>query len=294
MVCSAWWASAVPVTFQVNMEIQAAAGRFDTAADTVELHGSFDGWGSGVSLMASAADPDVFSGTVDIAGAVGSAVQYKFVINQAGTLLWEGNVGPGGPNGNRTFTLSESAQVLPVVYFDNLETDPGAGIPVTFQVDLAVQIALGMFDPQSDTVVVAGPFNNWSTDASPLTPTATGSTVYSGTAAVKAAPGSSVPHKFVVNAGTWEGGDNRLFTLAGPAQTLPIVFFNRIDNLGSLAISPPAGDEITVSWTADPGIRLQSAGGVGAEWKDVPDSLGQSAMTFPRNDAPQVFRLIAP
>src|SRR5262245_28950085 len=105
MLCIVWGASADQVTFQVNMGTQVDAGRFDPAADTVEVHGSFDGWASGVTLAASGASPNVYSGTVDVAGAAGSAVQYKFVINQAGALVWEDNgVGPNGAQ-NRQLSL---------------------------------------------------------------------------------------------------------------------------------------------------------------------------------------------
>src|SRR6185503_6099212 len=89
---------AVPVTFRVNMEIQSELGVFNaTAGHAVELHGSFDGWGAGAVLAPSAADENIYEAIVDLAGNVGSEVQYKFVINQSGTQVWENNgVGPNG------------------------------------------------------------------------------------------------------------------------------------------------------------------------------------------------------
>jgi hypothetical protein len=287
-------AAAAEVTFQVNLKIQTTLGNFDARAHTAEVHGSFDGWGSGFQLFQSPGDPNVYLGSTDVSNSDGVPVEYKFVINKQGTLSWEGNVGPGGPNGNRTFTATDSEQVLPAVYFDNLSTDPGAGVPVTFQVDMAVQIAMGTFDPDGGSVVVAGSFNNWATDASPLTPVAPASTVYRGSALVKASAGSSIPYKFVANGSNWEAGDNRLFTLATPEQTLPAVFFNRVENLGLLGIVPSASGEITLTWTAAPRVRVQSAAGAGAEWHDVPDSQGLDTVTLPSNDPIRIFRLIGP
>jgi len=107
------------------------------------------------------------TGTMDITGSPGAPFEHKFVINREGTLVWEGNVGPGGGFGNRIFTLAETAQVLPVVYFDNLSVDPGAGVNVTFRVNMSVQSALGMFDPAAGTMTVAGQFNNWNVTATP-------------------------------------------------------------------------------------------------------------------------------
>jgi hypothetical protein len=79
---SALTAAAVSVTFQVNMEIQGVLGTFNASAgNTVEVHGSFDGWGPGRSLVANASNPNLYEGTLDIAGSAGSQVQYKFAIN---------------------------------------------------------------------------------------------------------------------------------------------------------------------------------------------------------------------
>jgi hypothetical protein len=157
------------VTFQVDMQIQKAMGNFDPANHMVEAHGSFDNWGPGIALEATSTNENVYRGTAEITGSLGVAFEHKFVINKSGTLAWEGTVGSGGGNGNRIFTLTQSEQVLPVVYFDNLSIDPGAGVPVTFRVNMLVQRALGLFDPGSGMVNLAGPFNDWSTTETPLT-----------------------------------------------------------------------------------------------------------------------------
>ena len=293
----------VPVTFQVNLGIQTALGNFDPTMHTVEARGAFDNWGIGITLSPSPGDANIYQGTVNITGSPGTVIEHKYVINQAGSLVWEGNVGPGGAFGNRTFTLASSDQLLPVVYFNNLTNNPGGGIPVTFRVNLGVPIARGTFDPASGTVTVAGPFNNWNPSASSLTNSPTDTNVWFGAINITtASPGGSVPFKFLMN-GTWETGDNRAFILASPTQTLPIEYFDRVPDLGPLFFSTVFGSfgdvEFTVSWFGGPGVRLQSRANLsGGQWQEVPDSLGQSSMTFlfepavmPEN---RFFRLIGP
>jgi hypothetical protein len=112
-------------------------------------------------------------------------------------------------------------------------------------------------------------------------------------------PGGSVPYKFVVNGGTWETGDNRGFILPSSGQTLPVDYFDRLDNLGPLSASVGPFGEVTVSWTAGPGVRLQVAGDLNPpKWEDVPDTLGQSSATVFDGffDGPPVkfFRLTGP
>jgi hypothetical protein len=292
----------VPVTFQVNMGIQIAVGNFDPAANTVEAHGVFDGWGAGITLSPSASDPNIYQGTVSIAGSPGTVIEHKYVINQAGALVWEGNVGAGGAFGNRSFALGTADQLLPVVYFNNLTNNPGGGIPVTFRVNLGVPIARGSFD-RSGIVTVAGPFNNWSPTTSSLTNSPVETNVWQGTINISTvSPGGSVPFKFLRN-GTWENGDNRAFVLASPTQTLPVEYFDRVSDFGPLLVSAVFGAfgdvQLTVSWTGAPLVRLQNRTSLSSgQWEDVPDSLGQSEMTFlfepaatPEN---RFFRLIGP
>ena len=282
----------VAVTFRVNLSIQEEIGNFDPASHTAEVRGSFDNWGSGLNLAVDPLDDNVYQGTVNIFGSAGAIIDYKFVINQAGTLVWEGDVGGGGA-ANRSLTLESGSQTVPVVYFDNLSTDPGAGIPVTFGVNLGVRAALGLFNPDLDAVVVSGQFNNWSVTDSPLTNTTEEPYVYRGTYPIKASPGSLVPHKFVAS-GVWEEGDNRTFVLADAEQTLPVVFFNRQDNLGAVTVNSLSDGQITLEWAAASGIRLETSSNVLSGWQDVPDTVGQGSATVPVGSGDAFFRLAGP
>jgi hypothetical protein len=113
--------------------------------------------------------------------------------------------------------------------------------PVTFQVDMTKLIQNNNFTNGVDTVAVAGSFNGWVVSPSPadsyLTndPSATGdaSNLYTGTIDIGDAPGTVEQYKFVFYTPDvqWESpdstcGNNRTFTLAGGAQTLPVVYWN--------------------------------------------------------------------
>lgn len=401
---STWLASAVNVTFQVNMSIQAALGNFTPGVDAVQVAGSFNAWtpASGV-LSQNVTNADVYEGTFNITGTTGSTISYKFVYGAAG---WEADgVGPGGVQ-NRQFALPATDTVLPVVYFNNLDTLP-ATRDVTFRVNLGIQISLGNFDPGTDFAQVAGEFNGWSTTASQLFPTVADTNVYEGTFAVAGNAGGTVNYKFmmatfalgdkweddipnrqlilaatnqelatvwfdnldsvpITNAVTfqvnmaaqmalgnfvngvngvavagsfnnWNAVDfvltnslgnptvyqgttnvvggagsplsfqyvidgvdweeavgNRTFNLATNSQTEPLVFWNNVGDLGPLTLISASGSQIDVSWTPAPLVRLQVSTGLPDGWTDVPGSTGQSNATVNVTTDETYLRLIGP
>jgi hypothetical protein len=226
-------AAAVQVTFGVDMTQQIAVGYFNPGnGDTVEVRGDFNNWNGGATLTNSLGNPNVYTGTFDDANTVGSPQGYKFVKVIGGGYYWENDLTPATGN-NRTFSLSASAQVLPVVYFNDFP--PPTGVPtnnVTFQVDMTVQLTNGNFNPgNGDTVVARGTFmqtpNQWDTGLV-LTNSPGNTNLYSGTYPDGNYPGTQEALKFVIVSGfdNWESVPNRPFTLQGGGQTLPTVFFN--------------------------------------------------------------------
>lgn len=280
------------LTFRVNMSVQIALGNFDPASGTVSVAGdAVNNWSPTASpLTNSVTDTNLWVGTFKITNAAGSTVSYKYVLNNGGT--WEGNVGMGGAQ-NRSVVLSN--QVLPVVYFNNLTNIP-TSVPLNFQVNLAAQIARGNFDPAAGTVAFASDvLNMWSPTASVLTNSVTDPNVWTGTFTVNTAAGSTILYKYVLNGGTWEGGDNRTYTLTSTnQQSLPLVFFNNVADLGPLSISPVSGGQITISWTAGPQIRLQRATGLNGPWQDVPNTGGQSSASVNVGAGQGFFRSVGP
>lgn len=288
------------VTFQINMSVQVALGSFDPGSGTVSVAGEFNGWSaSDFALTQSVSDLDLWVGTRTLTGAADSTVSYKFVMN-GGT--WEGNVGPGGTQ-NRALTLTSSAQTLPVVFFNNVTAVP-SNIPITFQVNLGVQIAQGNFDPDLGVVSVAGDLlNNWNTSASVLTRSTTDLNLWTGTFEVNSSAGAVLLFKYVLNDGaTWEGNvgpdgtQNRTYTIASTdPQTLPPVFFNNVNDLGSVSLGAISGGQLTLSWTAGPLIRLQTATDLsGSAWQDVANTLGQNSATVPVGSGRAFFQLVGP
>jgi len=226
--------AANPVTFQVDMSVQLSSGNF-VPGDTVEVRGNYMGWGPGLALTN---DPtcvtcsNIYSITTNFTDAVGTLESYKF---------WNGHT--GAPNGgwespastcgnNRTITLANGGQVLPLVYFD----DSPPVLPnnnVTFQVDMTAQVITGAFTNGTSQVTVSGGFNGWGGgDVLTNNPALSGnaSNIYSGISVVQAVPGACQSYKFRANGG-WEnpastGGGNRTFNVGGGNQVLPLVFYN--------------------------------------------------------------------
>ncbi len=124
--------------------------------------------------------------------------------------------------------------------------------PVVFQVNMAVSIASGAFAPQNgDTVSVAGTFqggNPWTAGVFILT-NVPGTEMYQGTYNDANAAGTLEGYKFIIDSvsqgSVWEEdfgknstGNNRIFTAASGAQTLPPVYFNDLAPSSGVHTSP--------------------------------------------------------
>jgi len=220
-------AGAQTATFRVDMSVQIAIGRYDPNNDLLLVRGPFNGWG-GSDLALVAGSNSIYEAEIDIFDADGTQLDYKFFIGSATSGdIWEGNVGPGEQHGNRRFTYQTGGQVLDTVFFDNLDTNPGGGVEVTFQVNMALLIQDELFLPGWDWLEARGAFNNWSAGFE-LEPISEGSTIYTGTTTINSiAPGGTVEYKYVYNGGLWEDGSNRTFVLPQQgSQLLPIRYFN--------------------------------------------------------------------
>jgi hypothetical protein len=169
-------------------------------------------------------------------------------------------------------------------------------VPVTFQLNLAPQIARGTFDPATATASVAGDFNAWDTAAAPLTQSTTNTNLWTATVDITGATGTTLLYKFVLNGGTWEAGNNRTYTLVSTsAQNVPVAFFDGVDNTGRLAVTSATGGRLTLSWTAGPLIRLQRTADLpGGPWVDVPGTEGKDSATVDVTGERAFYRLVGP
>ena len=108
---------------------------------------------------------------------------------------------------------------------------------ITFQVNMSVQEALGIFTPGTDNVLVRGSFNGWGGTNPTLS--AIGNGLYSGTYDLDDAMiGETVEFKFVkarTDGDVWETVPNRTFVVGDTgAQTIDGGFFDNITEVPSL------------------------------------------------------------
>ncbi|HXI69611.1 MAG TPA: hypothetical protein VNN22_04565 [Verrucomicrobiae bacterium] len=242
-------ASSTIITFSVDMGANIANSTFVPGTDTISVHGTFNGWGTGVNLIQdTSGSGTVYTNTVNDASDVnGGVVKYKFVNSNAafnGSGGYE-NLCDGG--GNRCAVLpsvSGSSLILPTPFY----ADSGATVTftstITFQVDMSQQINLGLFANGVDTAYVVGNFNGWSIAGNPLTRDTSilvtnqpsgivTSNVYTGTfTSAAVSTNAHMAYQFGIN-GNYvdspqgdnnDGGGNRFFTMLPNNQTLPVVF----------------------------------------------------------------------
>ncbi len=234
-------ASAAPVTFNVNMSVQAALGNFNPAnGDTVLVAGNWDGWAT-TNVMTLTATPNVYAFTTNLTG--GSYPNYEFVIDPGGdssgnTLQWEVPASFGG--GDRWFEVPAGGTNLPTVYFSDDANVPTYPVQITFQVNMAPAIAQNIFTIGSDYVDVFGSFNNWASTGVLLT-NVPGTSNYVGTLVTTSLTTNDtlVNYKYAIDGsgGTWEGNvgangaANRALYVTNAAQVLPPDSWDNITNL---------------------------------------------------------------
>lgn len=144
------------VTFRVDMTGQTVAG------EGVHVAGNFNGWNPGGTPM-QAVGGDVYEVTVPVLSSL-SVLQYKFINGNA----WGGDETPGAgcANGdnNRPYVIANagSAVTLPTAVFGGC-ANPVPTKRVIFTADLAGA------DASAEGVHVAGSFQGWNPEGTPMT-----------------------------------------------------------------------------------------------------------------------------
>jgi hypothetical protein len=292
----------VQVTFQVNMQVAIQQGKFTMGSDYVDVFGGFNNWSqTGILLTNVPGTSNYLAVLMTTALSTNTDYTYKYAIDgNSGT--WEGNVGPTNDLANRHFTLTNTVQTLPLVYWNNINS-ANYSFAVGFQVNMITEDALGVFTPGTDTVFVNGDWSSWSGFDAQLTQVGS-SDLYTGAVVVALSPGTTVNYKYTIDGGLiWEnngvgpnGAQNHQFLL-NTATNLPADYFNNYSNLGPVTISGPVGQTI-LSWAsgtnANNHIRLQTTGNLSSSWTDVPNTQGQSSITNNFGAGPAFFRITGP
>jgi hypothetical protein len=95
------------VTFVIDMSVQEDVGNFNAAANTVEIHGDYNLWGNGTTMLnTNANSPSLYYTTIQYVEAAGQEAYFKYVI-QPGTQ-WENVSAANSIGGNRHLNLLSS------------------------------------------------------------------------------------------------------------------------------------------------------------------------------------------
>jgi len=226
------------VTFQVDMSVKIATGKFNPATDVVTCPGGFNNWLNEPPANSSKvlSDPDNDSVyTITIPMNKNKSYGYKFNIGTG----WDGK---DETHGDRSVNVGFSDMTVDPSFFDDYKTYTGVTSTVTFNVDMHLP-AKGSFHPATDTVFVTGNFTgfaDWNVAPVRLLDANT-DTIYTGTVSIKS--GSLAIYKFIWSNGarTWEsiatgddifGNDkNRIYGVHNGADTVSRFWNNENPNV---------------------------------------------------------------
>ena len=106
-------------------------------------------------------------------------------------------------------------------------------LSITFQVNLSYQVEIGRFDPQTESVDVAGTFNNWGSGTRTDLTDSDGDLVYEVTLHGFSV-GQTIEYKFRFN-GVWDGreefpgaGNNRRYTVQAGENVISVWYNDEV------------------------------------------------------------------
>lgn len=217
------------ITMLVDMSTQS------TVEDTVSVAGDFQGWTPGVNLMNDFTGDSMYRHVAYVSAP--DTLNFKYV---NGTAWGQDESVPSGcaVGGNRQLIAAGDTVFGPVCYAQCI----ACFIPDTFDVTLQVDMSATCgFDPTTDTVDIAGPFNGWpgGVDANYMLTDADGDMVYEGTFRMLA-PSIEYKARFHAPGANWESGNNRVVNFSGDT-TLPVRCFG-FETYGACASKPDPSD----------------------------------------------------
>jgi hypothetical protein len=204
--------------FNVDVSGLIDKGLFTAGTDMVDIAGSFNNWGDPVMNMADSDGDGIY--TIALSGLTGD-LEFKFRINGS----WDFADGPGG-GPNRTLTVASGTNVVDAVFNDG-DYSPWLE-EVTFNVDMNDLIDADLFVAGTDSVDVAGTFNNWGDPVMALSDDDNDG-IYTITVSL---PQGDISFKFRVN-GLWDpdgisefpnGGADRTYTVVDGTNVIDVTF----------------------------------------------------------------------
>jgi hypothetical protein len=95
------------ITFVIDMSVQEFVGNFNPSNNTVEIHGDYNGWGGGTTMVnTNASDTNLYYTTIQYIAPADSQRYFKYVI-QPGTQ-WENVSAANAIGGNRWVNLANA------------------------------------------------------------------------------------------------------------------------------------------------------------------------------------------
>ncbi len=152
----------IAVSFQVNMELEIAAQRFNPAQDTLSARGSFNGWSDVTMLQASATDPNIYEGAAQYDSFAGDVIYYKYAYTSANGTNWETNPPTGSGNYEQTVSADDITNLytlIPLRGYNNATLDivVNQASVIRFEVDMTgAKNGSGVAFPSISNVFLAG------------------------------------------------------------------------------------------------------------------------------------------
>lgn len=247
-----------PCPSNINLTLVVDMSEQSVSPQGVHVAGSFNGWSTTATPM-TAIGNGKYSATVSVGS--NSAYQYKFINGDTWADEETVPASCGVPNGfggyNREVVVGGSDTTLPAVCFSQCGPCNIPQVQLTLEVDMSQQTV----SPQG--VHVAGTFNNWSANATPMT--AAGNGVYTVTLPVDQ---NSTQQYIFINGDDWAyaetipascgvpnglGGYNREIVVGNGNTTAPLVCFSSCD---------PCPGMVNLTLQVDLGITSVSPQGV--------------------------------
>lgn len=219
LTLSVGFVNATEVTFQVYMSFAQELGLFNPETDTLVIRGSFNDWaGTFYDLSPTEGENLMYEGVGDFEA---GNYEFKFVIiHPEADDGWEGV-------DNRVLEVGDEPITFGPVWFNNQEPVQTIDVEILFQVDMSIAMGGGLFDPETDAVVIRGghaAIGNWG--GFTVLDRVGASDIYAAWIMFDALPiGTALEYKFVIdddNDGAdpvqWEElamGGNRMVTPSG-------------------------------------------------------------------------------